>query len=106
MARSFGNITGKARIVVDICDALLCLVLAAACAYLAAGGFYVAPQVQADPENLDLRGELMWAAMLSHSDMIGGGGSYHRAYLHSLSHIAGVVYLRDMTGSQSDLVSV
>ena len=40
MARSAMNISNKPRLALDVCDVVLCLVLTAACAYIAAGGFY------------------------------------------------------------------
>ena len=39
-------------------------------------------------------------------DMAGGGGAHHRADLHPLGHIAGVVDLIHLAGGQADLVAV
>ena len=57
--------TARARLVSDVLDAVLCLVLAASCAFVAAGGFYVAPQVQHDPLLLVILPALLTAALVA-----------------------------------------
>ena len=44
----------------------------------------VLPKVLMDPENLEMRGELMLAASAAHSDMLGPGGDFA---CHEISHV-------------------
>ncbi len=44
----------------------------------------VLPKVLADPQNLQLRGELMFAASMAHNDMLGPGGDFA---CHEISHV-------------------
>lgn len=49
----------------------------------------VAPKLLESPENYDLRSELMWAATVAHSNMVGTGGDFTS---HELSHILTAQY--------------
>ena len=49
----------------------------------------VTPKLIQEPNNYDLRCELMWAATVAHSDMLGTGGDFA---CHGLSHVLTSVY--------------
>lgn len=59
------------------------------------------PELVKDPENIDLRSEIMFAATVAHSDMLGPGGDFG---CHGLSHVVTEVYGTSHGGALAMLV--